>query len=94
MYQPQRKKVIASNISATQSKNITAQSGKKLAAISPAVNAKIIFARFLFLSLLNAQALDALTMLSLFRTLNAYNSLLNIYYAKGANSVNIRLYLF
>lgn len=90
MYQPQRKKVIASSISATQSRNITAQSGKKLAAISPAVNAKIIFARFLFLSLLNAQAL-ALIMISLFRTLIAYKSLLNIYYAKGANSVNIRL---
>ena len=93
MYQPQRKKVIASSISATQSRNITAQSGKKLAAISPAVNAKIIFARFLFLSLLNAQAL-ALIMISLFRTLTAYKSLLNIYYAKGANSVNIPLYLF
>ena len=93
MYQPQRKKVIASSISATQSRNITAQSGKKLAAISPAVNAKIIFARFLFLSLLNAQAL-ALIMISLFRTLIAYKSLLNIYYAKGANPVNIPLYLF
>ena len=77
MYQPQRKKVIASSISATQSRNITAQSGKKLAAISPAVNASINLARFLFLSLLNAQAL-ALIMLSLFRTLKTCNSLLNI----------------
>ena len=60
MYQPQRKKVIASNISATQSRNITAQSGRKLAAISPAVKASIVLARFLFFSLLSVQTLVAL----------------------------------